>query len=494
VVLAAADVPPVPTWFYVFAWYPTLLILDQAVVLLGGASLLDAPRRLAAMLWWSAVIWFLFEALNFRLQNWYYVFLPAARAERWIGITVSLATVVPAVLLPERVLDRLGAWRGLRARPFALDGRRLRLAFAAGWATLAAVLAVPRYLYPLTWGAVWLVAEPLLARADPARSLFADMARGSWGRIARLMAGGLFAGVLWEAFNALARGRWIYTVPFLERLKIFEMPPVGFLGFPFFALEVWSLYHLLAPRTAWRTLLPSVAAAALVLAGMDHWTVSSTTPRLADLPGVTNAVVERLRAAGWTSVFRLAAAPAAEIAYSANITPHDARAAREAARLATLRGIGTAHAAALIGAGIGSIEELARADPDALWRAVHHTPRPTPAEVRVWVRAAQRAAGIPPPALRRAATSASGRAGPPPAPTGPHRPRAGPATRDGRDLVRSQGISSTFPVVSRPSSARCAAAACASGNSRPMRSLSVPARTQPSTSPARASNSSRVAT
>lgn len=416
VLLAAADVPPVPTWFYVFAWYPTLLILDQAVVLLGGASLLAEPRRLAAMLWWSAVIWFLFEALNFRLQNWYYVFLPAARGERWIGITVSLATVVPAVLLPERVLDRLGAWRGLRARPIALDGRRLRLAFAAGWAILAAVLAFPRYLYPLTWGAVWLVAEPLLARADPARSLFADMARGSWGRIARLMAGGLFAGVLWEAFNALARGRWIYTVPFLERVKIFEMPPVGFLGFPFFALEVWSLYHLLAPRTAWRTLVPSVAWAALVLAGMDHWTVSSTTPRLADLPGVTNAVVERLRAAGWTSVFRLAAAPAAEIAYSANLAPHDARAAREAARLATLRGIGTAHAAALIGAGIGSIEELARADPEALWRAVHHTPRPTRAEVRVWIRAAQRAVGAPLPAQRRAATSTGGRAGPAPAP------------------------------------------------------------------------------
>src|SRR5579884_2893159 len=90
-------------------------MLDQAVVLLGGASLLDEPRRLAAMLWWSAVIWFLFEALNFRLQNWYYVFLPAGRAERWIGITVSLATVVPAVLLPERVLDRLGVWRELRA-------------------------------------------------------------------------------------------------------------------------------------------------------------------------------------------------------------------------------------------------------------------------------------------------------------------------------------------------------------------------------------------
>src|SRR5207249_7810702 len=98
--------PAVATWLYVLAWYPTLLILDQVVVLRGGESLLAQPRALVTMLWWSAVIWFLFEAINFRLQDWYYVFLPASLPERWIGITLSLATVVPAVLLPERLLDR----------------------------------------------------------------------------------------------------------------------------------------------------------------------------------------------------------------------------------------------------------------------------------------------------------------------------------------------------------------------------------------------------
>src|SRR2546422_2292805 len=35
VLLRLYDIPPFPTWFYVVAWYPTLLILDQTVVLLG---------------------------------------------------------------------------------------------------------------------------------------------------------------------------------------------------------------------------------------------------------------------------------------------------------------------------------------------------------------------------------------------------------------------------------------------------------------------------
>src|SRR2546426_7568023 len=81
----------------------------------------------------------------------------------------------------------------------------------------------------------------------------------------------------------------------------------------------------------------------------------TTLFRSADLPGVTNGVIYRLRDAGWTDVFRVARASVAELAYSANVSPHDARAAHEAARLATLEGIGTAHAAVLIGGGIGTV-------------------------------------------------------------------------------------------------------------------------------------------
>src|SRR3989441_10351989 len=385
VVLALRGVPPFPTWLYVFAWYPTLALLDRLVVRRGGESLFEKPRDLAVMLWWSAVIWLGFEAINFRLQDWYYVFLPDHRAERWLGVTISLATVVPAVLLPERLLARWGAGRGLRSRPIALRARDLVWSLALGCGALGLTLAVPRIFHPLTWGAVWLVAEPLLYRRSPERSLFGDVARGEWGRIARLMAGGLFAGALWESFNALARAKWIYTVPFLEHLKLFEMPPLGFLGFPFFALEVWSLYHPLARRPRAATVVPSVAFALLVLAGMDRWTVSSTTPRLADLPAVSAEARSRLQDAGLTDVFLLAQLHPEEISRRAGLDHAGATSVREAARLSTLRGIGTRHAA--------SRTLVAPASPAAVWSIAHRGPRPTLPEVRVWVRAARRAVG-----------------------------------------------------------------------------------------------------
>src|SRR2546427_5624981 len=151
-VLLRLDVPPVPTWFYVFAWYPTLVILDALVVRLGGTSLLARPRELGGMLWWSAVIWFLFEALNFCLQDWYYVFLPDHRVERWLGITLSLATVVPAVLRPPRLPQYLGVGRRLSARPLRVESGGLRVSLAPRCAPPPLTLAFPTLLPPPTRG------------------------------------------------------------------------------------------------------------------------------------------------------------------------------------------------------------------------------------------------------------------------------------------------------------------------------------------------------
>src|SRR2546430_15943536 len=200
------------------------------------------------------------------------------------------------------------------------------------------------------------------------------------------------------------------------------MPPAGFIGFPFFALEVWSMFYLLAPRTTRRTLLGSAVFALVVLAGIDRWTVSSTAPRLADLPGVTNGVLQRLAGAGWDDVFRVARTPVAELAYRANVSPGDARAAREAARLVTLRGIGSTYAATLMASGIGSVAALAGADPDTVWLRGRSGPRPPPPPGRGWGGAAPRDARAPPRLRRPPPPPPQGAPGPPP----PPRPRARP--------------------------------------------------------------------
>ncbi len=71
--------------------------------------------------------------------------------------------------------------------------------------------------------------------------------------------------------------------------------------------------------------------------------------------------------------------------------------------------------------------------------------------------------------------------------------RRQPFGGDERRQRLGHGISSTLPVVFRPSSASCASTARARGNSAPIRTFSVPSATQPSMSEARRTSSSRVA-
>ena len=81
-----------------------------------------------------------------------------------------------------------------------------------------------------------------------------------------------------------------------------------------------------------------------------------------------------------------------------------------------------------------------------------------------------------------------------PIPRDERRPLRVVARRRLEELRDVHGISRTLPVVRRPSSARWASAASFSGNSSSVRSLSLPSWIQPRTSPARSSNSARVAT
>lgn len=318
---ALRAVAPFPTWYYVFAWYGTLIAGGGWWLLLGERSRKPSvapspgggrpgggsarggtphparlmPRRsllfLLTLLAWSAVAWLFFELVNFRLQNWYYVFLSNGRAERWIGTLVAFATVFPALFLPEALMRRLGVARAARSRPLRVTDVLLTRCQVVGALILVLVLVWPRVLFPLVWGAVILLADPAVYRRAQERSLLGDLERGRPGRIYRLLLGGLAVGGLWELFNIFARAKWIYTVPGLEAVKLFEMPLLGFLGFPPFALECFALWQLLVvtglavppsgptyPAPARRRVAAAVIApvfSILVLTGLDAFTVSS---------------------------------------------------------------------------------------------------------------------------------------------------------------------------------------------------------------------------
>ncbi len=281
---AALGCPALRQWLYFFAWYPLILFLDGLLFRLQGASrLLDRPRELLRMAFWSVTAWLVFEAFNLVLKNWGYVGVTANPWLRWPGYALAFATVLPGVLLTAEALSALGAWRTVRGRALRLPLAWEPPALLLGVVLLVLPLVCPRYAFPLIWGALFFLLDPFVKLLG-GRSLIQSFLNGERREHLCLLAVGLLTGLWWEAWNYPAAARWVYTLPVLNFAKIFEMPLPGYLGFPPFALECAVMYNfmqvlaekvLVTPRRCRYAVVIQLAFWLLMFAALDKLTVIS---------------------------------------------------------------------------------------------------------------------------------------------------------------------------------------------------------------------------
>jgi hypothetical protein len=256
--LLAAGHPLVGRWFTPIVWTGYVLLLDAVVARLTGASYLTTHRADLVLVALASVAgWWLFEWYNApRFWRggadlvglwWQYHDLEPRPLLRRVGYDWAFATIFPALFLTAAAL-RASIFRTVRVRPRTLSPALYAVAVALGAVAVALPLLFPnRWLVPLVWLGWICLLEPLNARAGRP-SWLADLARGDASRGLALLAAGGVCGVLWEFWNYWAWTRWTYTVPYLGDWKVFEMPVLGYLGFPPFALECHALYHWLRGR------------------------------------------------------------------------------------------------------------------------------------------------------------------------------------------------------------------------------------------------------
>ncbi len=244
--LMLAGVHPFTTWFYSLAWWSYILIVDQAVYHVKGSSLwVNRRGEFLFLIPCSAGFWMIFEGINVYLNNWSYINIPDETWIRWIGYFIAYGTVLPAIFETTELLEALGLYRNIKIKPISKT-RAWYVPFTfTGMVFLFAPIFFPRYTFPLVWLCFIFLLEPLLhARGGP--SLMRQWEKGDPRTFFLLLTAGLICGVLWEFWNFWTSTKWIYTVPFFSRLKIFEMPVLGFLGFPPFALECYVAYNAMA--------------------------------------------------------------------------------------------------------------------------------------------------------------------------------------------------------------------------------------------------------
>lgn len=197
----------------------------------------------------SAAFWWFFEYLNRFVQNWHYTGVHYESFEYFCHATLSFSTVLPAVLgVREWIANMAWVEQGFKnylplqiSHPATCAGAVL-LVSGAG---LAGIGVWPDYLFALLWISPLLIIVALQVLMGERHGL-SDIAIGDWSRVISAAAAALFCGGFWEMWNYWSLAKWQYSVPFVHRFQIFEMPLLGYAGYLPFGLECLVIGDLLS--------------------------------------------------------------------------------------------------------------------------------------------------------------------------------------------------------------------------------------------------------
>lgn len=234
-------------YFTPLVWSGYIIFVDNIIYQQKRTSLLrQRPKELLFMLPLSILFWLIFEFYNFFINNWYYVGLPADLLKRGIGYAWAFATIWPAILLTAEAVQN-SSWISQRSiKPLVIKRDYLYGSLAIGIFCLTIPLIVSKELARYLAAPVWLgfifLLEPINYWLGK-NSLTLRLVAGDPRPLYSLLLSGFICGILWEFWNYWAGAKWYYIVPILGEIKVFEMPILGYLGFPPFAIECYTMYY-----------------------------------------------------------------------------------------------------------------------------------------------------------------------------------------------------------------------------------------------------------
>jgi hypothetical protein len=369
-------IEPFQYFFYIISWWSYIIFAD-ALLSVREKKFLVLNRWLPLLIVISCGFWCIFELINVHIQNWFYINLPGQVFQRYTGYLLSFGTVIPAIYVTKEVV---GSMLGeMRMKPLHVDKYPLR-ATLFGVVALFLVYLWPLYFFALTWIFLALILDAYNYRKGYA-SFMRDFEMGTAGNFVATLLSGLACGIVWETWNYWSVAKWVYTVPFFENIKIYEMPIVGYIGFPVFSLEVIAFMNLLKGIWTRRALVYGITFASLLFSFslfvmIDRYTVFSYAPLTGDLTFIDKARLDRFSAEGIRTAYGIGIDRLSEKE-------------KESMKLLQMKGLGLENLLKLKQHGIEDVKELSRLDEKTLSEilGVKNLRR-----VRVYIEAAKREA------------------------------------------------------------------------------------------------------
>lgn len=234
-------------------WLGYIGVVNAITMQRAGSCLLTRePARFAALFPLSAFFWWFFEYLNRFVANWRYTGIGDFDAlEYTFFATLAFSTVLPAVTSTAEWIGTFPRLDAAFARWYPMRIPRPKLAAALVLAlttlSLAALGVFHDYVFPLVWISPVLVIICLQALGGRA-TVLAPLARGDWRGIGSFTAAALVCGFVWEMWNYGSLARWEYSIPYVDRFRLFEMPALGYAGYLPFGIECAAIAALLGDR------------------------------------------------------------------------------------------------------------------------------------------------------------------------------------------------------------------------------------------------------
>ncbi len=224
----------IPLWFSYIVFANALCIRQS-----GTCPLLHEPVFFAVLFPLSAVFWWFFEYLNQFVQDWFYTGVNYGTLAYSIHATISFSTVLPAVYTTRRWISGM-EW--FRKRFYGLPSLGRFAPEFLNWPILLISCVVlvgvglwPEELFSLLWLAPLLILTAL-QHIGGQLTLFTAMGDGDWRPALSAAMAALLCGFFWEMWNYYSLAKWIYSIPYVHRFKLFEMPVLGYLGYLPFGL------------------------------------------------------------------------------------------------------------------------------------------------------------------------------------------------------------------------------------------------------------------
>jgi hypothetical protein len=233
-------------WAFFPLWLGYCLGVDALVYVRRGTSLLTRSwRKYIGLFLVSVAAWWIFEAINWRLQNWRYDGAELIGSfEFFAWASLSFTTVIPAVFGSAELASTFGWVRRLGRGPVIRPDRKTTLFFFISGLVMFGLMWVwPKLFFPFIWFSVYFILEPVNVWLGN-RSLADWTRKGDWRPVVALWVGVLLTAFFWEMWNYFSYPKWVYSVPWGNCCHIFEMPLLGYGGYLPFALELFAMYHL----------------------------------------------------------------------------------------------------------------------------------------------------------------------------------------------------------------------------------------------------------